>query len=151
MIILKICYEDEDKEITKEAEDKLDAIDEYLGDLNDELEEADTDSDVEELENRIEELEEQKEDISGDDDNWEYTEEAKQDYVESRMDDVRNDPAQYLRDWGLEDRMADFIDEDDFIEEVISTDGRGHTLSSYDGEEGEVVFNDEWYYVYRTN
>jgi len=67
------------------------------------------------------------------------------------MDDVRNDPAQYLRDWGLEDRMADFIDEDDFIEEVISADGRGHTLSSYDGEEGEITFQNEWYYIYRTN
>ena len=31
---------------------------------------------------------------------------AKQDYVESRMDEVRHDPAQFLRDFGLEDRMA---------------------------------------------
>ena len=37
----------------------------------------------------------------------------------------------------MEDRVSDFIDEDDFIEDVISSDGRGHTLSSYDGDENE--------------
>ena len=146
--------EDEDKELTKEAEDRLDAIDEEIGELQEELEEfdeVDGGREEEDIVERIDELEAHKEEISDDEDNWEYTYEAKQDYVESRMDDVRNDPAQYLRDWGLEDRMADFIDEDDFIEEVIAADGRGHTLSSYDGEEGEITFQNEWYYVYRTN
>ena len=43
------------------------------------------------------------------------------------------------------------IDEDEFIEGVIESDGRGHTLSSYDGTENEISFDDEWYYIYRTN
>ena len=30
-------------------------------------------------------------------------------------------------------------------------DGRGHCLSSYDGEEHEVQVNGEWFYIYRTN
>ncbi len=30
-------------------------------------------------------------------------------------------------------------------------DGRGHCLSSYDGEEHEVKIGDEWFYIYRTN
>ena len=67
------------------------------------------------------------------------------------MDEVKEDPMNALRDFGMEDRVADFIDEDSFIEDVISTDGRGHTLSSYDGNEHEIVFQDEWYYIYRTN
>ena len=49
------------------------------------------------------------------------------------MDEVKDDPMNALRDFGMEDRVTDFIDEDGFIEDVISTDGRGHTLSSYDG------------------
>jgi hypothetical protein len=51
----------------------------------------------------------------------------------------------------MEESIKDFIDEDDFIEAVIEADGRGHTLSSYDGNENEVSFDDEWYYIYRTN
>ena len=142
--------DDDDRELSKEGETMIDAIDEDLGDLNEELEEAE-DWEEEEILNRITELEERKEEISEDDDNWEYTEEAKQRYVEERMDEVKNDPMDALRNWGMEDRVADFIDEDAFIEDVVSTDGRGHTLSSYDGNENEITFNDEWYYIYRTN
>jgi len=143
--------DEDDRELSKEAEDNLDAIDEIIGEFNEELEETDNEIDREELETKIEDLEMEKQDISEDDDNWEYTDEAKDAYVESRMDEVRDDPMDALREWGMEDRVADFIDEDDFIEEVISADGRGHTLSSYDGEEGEVTYKDEWYYIYRTN
>ena len=143
--------DDDDRELSREAEDRLDGIDEELGDLHEQLEETEGDWEEEEIQGRIEELEQLKEEISEDDDNWEYTEEAKDRYVERRMDEVKDDPMDALRNWGMEDRVADFMDEDAFIEDVISTDGRGHTLSSYDGEEGEVLFNDEWYYVYRTN
>ena len=142
--------DDDDRELSREGEALIDAIDEDLGDLYEELEEAE-DWEEEEIQDRITELEERKEEISEDEDNWEYTQEAKDRYVERRMDEVKDDPMDALRNWGMEDRVADFMDEDSFIEDVISTDGRGHTLSSYDGEEGEVSFNDEWYYVYRTN
>ena len=86
-----------------------------------------------------------------DDDNYEYTEDAKDEYVERRMDEVRYDPVGFLRDFGMEESIKDFIDEDEFIDGVVESDGRGHTLSSYDGVENEVSFEDEWYYIYRTN
>ena len=35
-----------------------------------------------------------------DDDYYDWTEEAKDSYVESRMDDVRDDPVAWLRDYG---------------------------------------------------
>jgi len=143
--------DDDDREISKEAENNIDLLDEMIGEFNEELEETDNEIDEEELLAKIEDLEIEKQDISDDDDNWEYTDEAKDAYVEKRKDDVRDDPAEFLRDFGMEERMDDFIDEDSFIEDVISTDGRGHTLSSYDGEEGEITFQNEWYYVYRTN
>ena len=144
--------DDDDREISKEAEDRLDALDEDIGELQEQLEEVESESDEEEIVDRIDELESYKEEISDDDDNWEYTEEAKDRYVESRMDDVRDDPMNALREWGMEDRIEEFIDEDDFIDGVIEADGRGHTLSSYDGNENESVGPDgEWYYIYRTN
>jgi hypothetical protein len=140
-----------DTELSKEAENNIDLLDELIGEFNEELEESDNERDEEELLAKIEDLEIEKEEISEDEANWEYTEEAKDEYVERRMDEVKDDPMNALRDFGMEDRVADFIDEDSFIEDVISTDGRGHTLSSYDGDENEVIYRDEWYYIYRTN
>ena len=45
--------------------------------------------------------------------------------------------------------MIDNID--DCIKDAISCDGRGHFLSPYDGEENEVKFKGEYYYIYRQN
>ena len=42
-------------------------------------------------------------------------------------------------------------DFDHFVDDAVLTDGRGHFLSSYDGEENEVKINNTWYYIYRTN
>jgi|GEM_PF-5095659 len=39
---------------------------------------------------------------------------------------------------------------DDWVKEVISNDGRGSLISSYDGCENEEKVDDEWYYIYRT-
>jgi hypothetical protein len=42
-------------------------------------------------------------------------------------------------------------DFDYFVDDAILADGRGHFLSSYDGEEHEVKINNNEYYIYRTN
>jgi len=143
--------DDDDRELTQHSKDEIEKINEEIGRLQEDLEELDSDVEIEVTQDRIDELEERKEDIEMDDDNYEYTEEAKDEYVERRMDEVRNDPVGFLRDFGMEESIKDFIDEDEFIEGVIESDGRGHTLSSYDGVENEVSFDDEWYYIYRTN
>jgi len=143
--------DDDDRELTQHSKDEIEKINEEIGRLQEDLEELDSDVEIEVTQDRIDELEERKEDIKMDDDNYEYTEEAKDEYVERRMDEVRNDPVGFLRDFGMEESIKDFIDEDDFIEGVIESDGRGHTLSSYDGTENEISFDDEWYYIYRTN
>ena len=143
--------DDDDRELSKEAENNIDLLDEMIGEFQSDLEETDNQMDEEELLSKIEELEIEKQDISDDDDNYEYTEEAKDNYVERRKNEVKDDPVGFLRDFGMEESIKDFIDEDDFIEGVIESDGRGHTLSSYDGNENEISFDDEWYYIYRTN
>jgi len=143
--------EEDDRQLTDDAETILFGIEEELGELQEQLEEAENDTEEEEILDRIESLEVDKEGISEDDDNWEYTEDAMDEYVEKRMQDVRDDPYSYLVDHGMENSVSDFINEDDFIEGVIEQDGRGHTLSSYDGHENEVMFDDDWYYIYRTN
>jgi hypothetical protein len=143
--------DDDDRELTQHSKDEIEKINEEIGRLQEDLEELDSDVEIEVTQDRIDELEERKEDIKMDDDNYEYTEDAKDEYVERRMDEVRNDPVGFLRDFGMEESIKDFIDEDEFIDGVVESDGRGHTLSSYDGVENEVSFDDEWYYIYRTN
>ena len=143
--------DDDDRELTQHSKDEIEKINEEIGHLQEDLEELDSEVEREVAQDRIDELEELKEDIKMDDDSYEYTEEAKDNYVERRMDEVRDDPVGFLRDFGMEESIKDFIVKDDFIEAVVESDGRGHTLSSYDGVENEVSFDDEWYYIYRTN
>lgn len=48
--------------------------------------------------------------------------------------------------------MLKLIDDfEDFAQDAIDSDGRGHFMSSYDGEEYEVKINDTWLYVYILN
>ncbi len=48
------------------------------------------------------------------------------------------------------DTILALIDDfDDFVSDAISADGRGHFMSSYDGEENEETVNGETYYIYR--
>ena len=143
--------EDDDRELTKEGKDRIDSLKEEIGEYQEQLEDTEDTTEEEELRGLIEELEETIEEIEEDDDYYEYTEEAKENYVESRIQEVKDDPLNWLRDFGMEEQMDDFMDKDGFIEDVISSDGRGQTISSYDGEEGEVVYNNEYYYIYRMN
>ena len=143
--------DEDDRELTDEAEEKIDVIDGDIGELQEELEGLENEDEGQEILDRIEELENYKEEITEDDDSWEHTEAAKDEYVESRKTEARDDPMMFLRDWGMEDRVSDFIDKDAFIQGVLDTDGRGNGLSSYDGDEGEFRYKDEWYYIYRTD
>ena len=42
-------------------------------------------------------------------------------------------------------------DWDYFVKDSILADGRGHFLSSYDGNEEEIYYENIWYYIYRIN
>ncbi len=143
----------DDTELSYEAKEQIEAIDEQIGEHQEELEETSNESDREYLVGQIEALEETKEDMLEDIDNYDFTQEAKDRYVEGRMQDVRDDPMEFLRDYGWDNpnTMERYIDRDRFIQGVLDADGRGHGLSGYDGEEGEVSLDGEWYYIYRIN
>ena len=40
-------------------------------------------------------------------------------------------------------------DLEEFVDDAIAADGRGHFISSYDGKEHEVTVDGETYYIYR--
>ena len=96
---------------------------------------------IEEYNERITEIEESPE---GD-----FPEELIDDAVEDRLSDVRRNPEDFIKDWGLD--MDNFINRRDFIQGVIDADGYGNTLNSYDGNAEEIKIQDEWFYVMRIN
>ena len=96
---------------------------------------------IEEYNERITEIEESPE---GD-----YPEELIDDAVEDRLSDVRRNPEDFIKEWGLD--MDNFINKRDFIQGVIDADGYGNTLNGYDGNAEEIKVQDKWFYVMRIN
>ena len=78
-----------------------------------------------------------------------FPEELIDDAVEDRLSDVRRNPEDFIKDWGLD--MDNFINRRDFIQGVIDADGYGNTLNGYDGNAEEIKIQDEWFYVMRIN
>ena len=52
---------------------------------------------------------------------------------------------------GIMALIESFTTIEDFAQNAISADGRGHFISSYDGEEYETEYNGMDYYIYRVN
>jgi len=53
---------------------------------------------------------------------------------------------------GANDLVLNLIEDfDHFVDDAVSTDGRGHFLSGYDGDENEVELDGTYYFIYRTN
>ena len=96
---------------------------------------------IEEYNERITEIEETPE---GD-----FPEELIDDVVEDRLSDVRRNPEDFIKEWGLD--MDNFINKRDFIQGVIDADGYGNTLNGYDGHAEEIKVQDKWFYVMRIN
>ena len=139
--------EDDDREMIGYYKEQIEAIDEEIGDYLEELDEVDREADEEYIQDQIDALEEQKQDIIEDEDSYEWTEDAIDQAVEYKLDEVRNDPMEYVRMYELD--VTHFIDEDEFVRDVVSSDGRGNGLAGYDGAENEIVYDGEWFYIYR--
>jgi len=171
--------DDDDKELTSEgkellsekrealsiAETRKSELDDKISEMESEMESIESDSDeytelenllsdlqseLEDIETEIGDLESEIDDIENGDDYKEYSEDAIKKAVEARLDDIRNDPIDELKSWGITD-LNRYIDMEKLIDGVISDDGRGNGLSGYDGNENEISYNGTTYYIYRIN
>ena len=100
----------------------------------------DTELEIDEVNEEIESI---KESPEGD-----YPQELIDEAIENRLDEIRDNPKSHLQELGFD--VNNFIDIDSLVEEMIQVDGRGHIISSYDGNEYEANVNNNWYFVYRT-
>lgn len=124
----------------KEEAEELDEITRNVDDVYNEDE-------VELAEDRWNEIDDEITDIESDPEG-EPTEEQIEDMINSRVDDVMYDMVASMTDYGLD--ISDYVDKDALFEAAIDSDGVGNSLSSYDGEDNEVMIGDTWYHVFRT-
>jgi len=124
----------------KEEAEELDEITRNVDDVYNEDE-------VELAEDRWNEIDDEITDIESDPEG-EPTEEQIEDMVNSRVDDVMYDMMASMTDYGLD--ISDYVDKDALFEAAIDSDGVGNSLSSYDGEDNEVMIGDTWYHGCRT-
>ena len=76
------------------------------------------------------------------------SEDVIEDKVAELVRDQLHDPLSSLQDFGITD-FSDYIDVEDLLEDSLNTDGIGHTLETYDGDEHVAEINGTDYYVYR--
>lgn len=125
-----------------QTEELISNLEEHLdGPNSEEIEEK-----IDEYQDMISEYESDIEDIENSPEG-EFPDEMIEEKVQELVDDVRSDPEYFMNDYGL--NWADYVDKDAFIQDVIDTDGFGHTLNSYDGNADEVTVQDELFYVMR--
>jgi hypothetical protein len=109
------------------------------------------DEKYEEIEVKIEGLVEIIQEIN-DDPQGDYDESSIENEITSRVDEYQNDIFGFIDQYGFDKNfIMDFIDLDKLTETVVSSDGYGNMLNSYDGDYDTFNINGTEYYVMRVN
>ena len=143
-------FSDEDFELTPEQEERIEQLESQIEDLNQQRLELDSDDENyydydEDLENQIEVLQEELDSIEVDTD---PTEDMIDNKVYELVRDVKRDPLDYLRNYGLD--FKEYIDEDALAQGLVDSDGWG-IMNSYDGQYDTEEVNGITYYIMRVN
>jgi hypothetical protein len=143
-------FNDSDFELTYEQEQRIEQLESQIEDLEIERNELDTDrEDYDELyydfENQIEALQEELDSIEVE---TEPTEEMIENKVAELVRDVRRDPLDYLKNYGLP--IKEYIDEDALAQGLVDSDGWG-VMNGYDGNYDSIDVAGETYYIMRIN
>lgn len=138
--------QDEEVEILERKKSRIERtkqqFENMLGGENDEWAESKI-QDIQEILSDLDlEIEEIKSYPEGD-----FPDELIDEQVRISMGSVRDNPWGFIEDLNI--NFEEFIDKDDFIQEIIDVDGYGHVLNSYDGNADEVYVNGDLFYVMR--
>ena len=143
-------FSDSDYELTYEQEQRIEQLESQIEDLEQQKLELDSDDEnyydyEEDLDNQIEVLQEELDSIEV---NTEPTEEMIENKVNELVRDVRRDPLDYLKNYGLD--IKEYIDEDELAQGLVDSDGWG-IMNSYDGQYDTEEVNGVTYYIMRVN
>ena len=137
-------------ELSNQQMKQVQQLQSNIDSLNKRLESEDLpDEKYEEIEVKIEGLEEIIQEIN-DDPQGDYDESSIENEITSRVDDYQNDIQGFIDIYGFDKNfIMDFIDLDKLTETVVSSDGYGNMLNSYDGDYDTFNINGTEYYVMR--
>jgi len=143
-------FSDDDYELTSEQEQRIEQLESQIEDLEQQKLELDSDDEnyydyEEDLDNQIEALQEELDSIEVD---TEPTEDMIDTKVAELVRDVRRDPLDYLKNYGLS--IKEYIDEDALAQGLVDSDGWG-VMNGYDGQYDSEEVNGITYYIMRTN
>jgi predicted nuclease with TOPRIM domain len=149
-------FNDDERQLSDEQNEKIEILKSRIEQTNELIErlenemtgddDSEIDEQIDELNDRITEYEEEIEEIESEPEG-EFPDELIDDKVNELVGDVRNDPEYFMEEFGL--NWEDYIDKDDFIEGVISADGYGSCVSSYDGDYHTESVQNQTFYVVR--
>ena len=143
-------FDEDDLPLSDEQESQIAKLKEEAEELDEITRNEDdvyNEDEVELAEDRYNEIDSEIIDIQSDPEG-EPTVEQIEDVVNNRVDDAMYDIIQSMEEHMLS--IDDYIDTDALFESAIDSDGVGNSLSSYDGDDNEVMINDTWYHVFRT-
>jgi vacuolar-type H+-ATPase subunit I/STV1 len=143
-------FSDKDFELTPEQEERKDELETMIYDFEQEQSDLDTDREdyddlYEDFQNHIDALQEELDSIEVD---TEPTEEMIENKVDELVRDVRRDPLDYLKNYGLS--IKEYIDEDELAQGLIDSDGWG-IMNGYDNQYDSEEVNGITYYIMRVN
>ena len=139
-------------ELSNQQMTQVQQLQSNIDSLNKRLESEDLpDEKYEEIEIKIEGLEEIIQEIN-DDPQGEYDESSIENEITGRVDEYKDDIHGFIDHYGSDKEfIMDFIDLDKLTETVVSSDGYGNMLNSYDGDYDTFNINGTEYYVTRVN
>ena len=139
-------------ELSNQQMTQVQQLQSNIDSLNKRLESEDLpDEKYEEIEIKIEGLEEIIQEIN-DDPQGEYDESSIENEITGRVDEYKDDILGFIDHHGSDkDFIMEFIDLDKLTEIVVSSDGYGSMLNSYDGDYDTFNINGTEYYVMRVN
>jgi len=146
---------EQEKEIA-EYQEKIDKYKRFLKKAEDRQVEFDSDSSqykaiqkgLDKLNDLITDLEYDIENIK-DDPQGDFSEDLIEEKIDELVDDVRNNPLDWLEEMGS--NIADYIDEDEIIKDIISDNGYYNILNGYSGEGDEITWDGETYHIMNTD
>ena len=158
------------EELIEEFGEKVIALAQYLG-LETDLDETEFEigddeefEDEEEKQERLQELADERHDkieeikdelnsiVNDYDNTYSY---GREEYIVATDEEADEIEDEYLDNYieeclDIPDNIRPYFDEEKWKDDA-RMDGRGHIISTYDGNENEEKVNGTWYYIYRMN
>lgn len=143
-----VDYSDEQNERIQELEDYINELDDRINELQGQM-----DGENDEIQELIDQAEANKERAQEEIDEMvpEVSDDMIEDVVESRLDDIRRDPYEFLTDMGYDSKdIANYVDLDEIARDAAN-DGDYGDMNGYDGNYDEYKIANDYYIVMRLN